>query len=116
MEEQDQARDRAYYAQRAAEELKLIADLIDARGIAGRREVISNTAELGAVTGGPVVIGPEIRERMARVLESVRSGEFASALHAEAVGGYPKLKGAREAARSQQIEDIYQRLKALGAD
>ena len=30
-------------------ELKLIAELIEARGIAGMREAISNTAELGAI-------------------------------------------------------------------
>jgi len=35
-------------------ELKLIAELIEARGIAGMREAISNTAELGALLGGAV--------------------------------------------------------------
>ena len=94
-------------------ELKLIADLIDARGIAGMREVISNTAELGAVSGGPVVIGPEVRERMAKVLEAVRSGEFAASLRGEAISGYSKLEAARRAARSQQLEAVYQRLKKL---
>ncbi len=92
-------------------ELKLIADLIDARGIAGMREAISNTAELGAVMGGPAVIGPDIRERMKAVLQSVRSGEFASALRGEAEAGYPKLEAARRQARSQSIEQVYRRLK-----
>ncbi len=96
-------------------ELKLLADLIDARGIAGMREVISNTAELGAVSGGPVVIGPESRERMAGVLETVRSGRFAEALREEALSGYPKLGAARKATRSQQLEEVYQRLKTLGS-
>jgi ketol-acid reductoisomerase len=94
-------------------ELKLIADLIDARGIAGMREVISNTAELGAVRGGPEVIGPDIRERMAAVLARVRSGEFAKALRNEAESGYPELEAARTAARSQPIEQAYRRLKDL---
>ena len=97
-------------------ELKLIAELIDARGIAGMREAISNTAELGAVRGGPAIIGPEIRERMAAVLSSVRSGDFAKALRREAENGYPDLEAARTAARSQPIEQIYQRLKKLSAD
>jgi ketol-acid reductoisomerase len=95
-------------------ELKLIAELIDARGIAGMREVISNTAELGAVLGGPQIIGPEIRDRMAEVLKSVRSGEFAKTLRNEAEEGYPKLEAARQSARSQSIEQVYQRLKKLG--
>src|SRR5699024_10307313 len=75
-------------------ELKLIAELIDDRGIAGMREAISNTAELGAILGGPAVIGPEVRERMERVLKSVRAGEFARALNDEAETGYAKLKKA----------------------
>ena len=97
-------------------ELKLIADLIDARGIAGMREVISNTAELGAVLGGPAVIGPDIRERMRDVLQFVRSGDFARTLRNEAETGYPKLEAARNAARSLPIEQVYQSLKKLSDD
>jgi ketol-acid reductoisomerase len=97
-------------------ELKLIADLIDARGIAGMREAISNTAELGAVLGGPAVIGPEIRERMAEVLRSVRSGGFARALRNEAESGYPRLGAARKAARSAALEQVFERLKDLSDD
>jgi ketol-acid reductoisomerase len=97
-------------------ELKLIADLIDSRGIAGMREVISNTAELGAVLGGPAVIGTEVRERMAAVLESVRSGQFARELKAEEEAGYPILQNARKAARSQRIEQVYQKLRAISGN
>lgn len=97
-------------------ELKLIAELIDARGIAGMREAISNTAELGAVLGGPAIIGPEVRERMGQVLESVRSGTFAKALREEARSGYSKLQAARKAARSEKIEQAYTRLKDVSAD
>ena len=97
-------------------ELKLIAELIDARGIAGMREVISNTAELGAVLGGPAIIGPEIRERMAKVLKSVRDGDFAKALRTEAETGYPELEAARKSARSQPIEKVYQSLRKLSDD
>ena len=97
-------------------ELKLIAALIDARGIAGMREVISNTAELGAVLGGPAVIGPDIRERMRDVLQFVRSGDFARTLRNEAETGYPKLEAARNAARSLPIEQVYQSLKKLSDD
>ena len=93
-------------------ELKLIAELIEARGIAGMREAISNTAEFGAVRGGPAVIGPEIREKMGEVLTSVRSGEFAHALRAEAGRSYPQLKAARDKARSERIEDVFRRLSA----
>lgn len=97
-------------------ELKLIAELIDSRGIAGMREAISNTAELGAVLGGPSVIGPEVRERMAKVLERVRSGDFAKSLRREAQSGYPELGAARKAARSQPIEQVYRKLKEVSED
>jgi ketol-acid reductoisomerase len=94
-------------------ELKLIADLIDSRGIAGMREVISNTAELGATLGGPAVIGPETRERMKMALQKVRTGEFARTLRTEAETGYPNLQAARATARSLEIEQVYRRLRKL---
>ncbi|HET9811079.1 MAG TPA: ketol-acid reductoisomerase [Sphingomicrobium sp.] len=97
-------------------ELKLLAELIDARGIAGMREAISNTAELGAVLGGPAVVTSETRERMEQVLDSVRSGRFASALREEAKSGYPRLSAARQKARSEPITGVYEKVKNLSAD
>src|SRR3954447_24056729 len=64
-------------------ELKLMADLIDERGIAGMREVISNTAELGALLGGTRIVDQAVRERMAQVLAEVRAGKFAEELRSE---------------------------------
>lgn len=95
-------------------ELKLLTELIEARGLAGMREAISNTAEFGAAIGGPAIIGPETRERMATLLRSVRNGDFVRALNEEAASGYPKLTSARAAARSQPIEHVFKKLKGLG--
>src|SRR5690349_6327198 len=53
-------------------ELHLIAELIEARGIAGMREAISNTAELGALLGGKRSIDESVRERTSQVLADVR--------------------------------------------
>src|SRR3954454_7772797 len=64
-------------------ELKLIADLIDDRGIAGMRDVISNTAELGASLGGRRIVDAGVRQRMAEVLGEVRVGKFAEQLSNE---------------------------------
>ena len=94
-------------------ELKLIADLIEQRGIAGMREAISNTAELGAVLGGPRVVDGHVRARMREVLEEVRSGRFAEALRQEADAGYPRLQKARADARSRPIEQVFDELKSL---
>ena len=85
-------------------ELKLLADLIEARGIAGMREAISNTAELGAVIGGPKVIGEPVRNAMREVLATIRDGSFARALADDEAGGYPKLKASRIAARWLAVE------------
>lgn len=95
-------------------ELKLISELIEARGIAGMREVISNTAEFGAVLGGPKVIGDDVRERMREVLASVQSGEFARRLRDEASAEYPRLREARASARSASVERAFKRLQSLG--
>ena len=94
-------------------ELKLIAELIEARGIAGMREAISNTAELGAVIGGPRIVDDHVRRRMEEVLADVRSGHFARQLKAEADSGYPLLEKARSDARNKAVERVFQQLSKL---
>jgi ketol-acid reductoisomerase len=91
-------------------ELHLIAELIEARGIAGMREAISNTAELGALLGGERIIDAGVRERMNQVLAEVRAGRFAEELKAEESGGYHRLEQARERARETSLEQTRKRL------
>ena len=91
-------------------ELKLIADLIEARGIAGMREAISNTAELGAVMGGKRIVDDGVRDRMSAILSEIRAGRFADALRDEEASGYPQLLKARAAARQQLVEQARQKL------
>jgi ketol-acid reductoisomerase len=68
-------------------ELHLIAELIEARGIAGMREVISNTAELGAFLGGTRIVDASVRQRMAQNLAEVREGRYATELRQEEASG-----------------------------
>jgi len=91
-------------------ELKLLADLIEARGIAGMREAISNTAELGALFGGRRIVDEGVRTRMAEVLAEVRAGKFAAALTAEAAAGYPRLRQERRENGSTALEETRKRL------
>lgn len=91
-------------------ELKLIAELIEARGIAGMREAISNTAELGAVVGGPKIVDDGIRSRMREILAEIRAGEFSAMLEDEEASGYPRLRAAREKARSLRVEQARKKL------
>ena len=92
-------------------ELKLIAELIEARGIAGMREAISNTAELSAHLGGGRVIDANVRQRMADILREIREGRFANELTAEESAAYPRLNDARASAREALLERTYQSLK-----
>jgi ketol-acid reductoisomerase len=92
-------------------ELKLIADLIEARGIAGMREAISTTAELGALLGGRRIVDESVRRRMADILSEVRAGRFAEELRTEEAGGYRRLERARRDNRQTLLEETYRRLR-----
>jgi ketol-acid reductoisomerase len=91
-------------------ELHLIAELIEARGIAGMKEAISNTAELGAQLGGKRIIDADVRRRMADVLAEVREGRFADELRAEERSGYRRLEQARSEARETLLNQTFRKL------
>jgi ketol-acid reductoisomerase len=96
-------------------EVKLIADLIHARGLAGMQEAISTTAQMGALKGGGRIIDANARTEMRRILREVRSGNFVKDLVADAENGYAQLKAWREAARAHEIEAVGERLRELAA-
>ena len=85
-------------------ELKLLADLVEARGLAAMREAISNTAELGGLLGGPRLVGEGARQAMTEILAEIRSGVFAAQLTEEADADYPRLQDARRRARESLLE------------
>ena len=94
-------------------EVKLLADLIYERGIAGMREAISNTAEFGALKGGTRIVTADTRTEMRRILREVRSGSFVRDLIADAEAGYPLLKASRAKAAAHPIEEVRRQLDAL---
>jgi ketol-acid reductoisomerase len=94
-------------------ELKLLAELIETRGIAGMREVISNTAELGALLGGRRIIDGSVKQRMAEILQEVRSGRLADELRHEEAGGYARLQSARKKDRGTLIQQVFEKLRSL---
>jgi len=91
-------------------ELYLIAELIEARGIAGMKEAISNTAELGALLGGKRIVDADVRQRMAGVLADVRAGRFAEELREEERSGYRRLEQARAEARRTLLNETFRKL------
>jgi ketol-acid reductoisomerase len=87
-------------------EVKLIADMVYQRGIAGMRESISATAEFGDYTRGPRVIGAETRAAMQTLLGEIQRGEFAAELKREIAAGKPVILAGRTRARATLIEKV----------
>jgi len=94
-------------------EVKLIADLVHTRGIAGMRRSISSTAEFGDYTRGPRVINEESKREMKALLDEIRDGRFADELDADAGNGFPTLKKGREKAAKHGIETVGARLRSM---
>ncbi len=84
-------------------ELKLIVDLMYEQGISGMRFSISDTAEYGDVTRGPVVIDEKVRATMRKILADIQSGAFAEEWIAENRNGRPNFKKLQEQGRAHQI-------------
>ncbi len=86
-------------------ELKLIVDMIYERGLGGMLRSVSDTAKYGGLTVGKFVIDEGVRERMKKVLEDVRSGNFAARWLDEYSKGMPTvIEGLKEIDNS--IEDV----------
>jgi ketol-acid reductoisomerase len=92
-------------------EIKLMADMIYARGLAGMRESISATAEFGDYTRGPRVIGAESRAAMRAMLTQIQDGEFARELAREMESGKPVIKAGRAAARAALLDKVGENLR-----
>lgn len=92
-------------------EVKLVADLIHRRGIAGMREAISNTARFGDLTRGPRIIGPEVKEEMRNVLREVQSGLFARQWMEENRRGRPLFEKLSAAGAAHPVEEVGSRMR-----
>jgi ketol-acid reductoisomerase len=93
-------------------ELKLIADLMYEKGLAGMRYSISNTAEYGDYTRGKRVITDETRASMRRILEEIQSGDFAREWIAENRAGQESFKRMRAEQADTQIEHVGTELRS----
>jgi ketol-acid reductoisomerase len=93
-------------------ELKLIADLMYEKGLAGMRHSISNTAEYGDYTRGKRVITAETRAAMRKILADVQSGEFAREWIAENRAGQESFKRMRAEQADSEIERVGRELRS----
>jgi ketol-acid reductoisomerase len=87
-------------------ELKLIADLMYEKGLAGMRYSISNTAEYGDYTRGKRVITDETRASMRKILAEIQSGDFAREWIAENRAGQESFKRMRAEQADTQVERV----------
>jgi ketol-acid reductoisomerase len=93
-------------------ELKLIADLMYEKGLAGMRYSISNTAEYGDYTRGKRVITEETRASMRQILAEIQSGDFAREWIAENRAGQENFKRMRAEQADTQVEHVGSELRS----
>jgi ketol-acid reductoisomerase len=103
----------AYYE--VLNELKLIVDLIYEGGIEYMRYSVSDVAEYGDLTRGPRVVDDRVKDEMRKILDEIRSGEFARELFADDDAGRPRFHALRERAKTQGagLESVGKELRAL---
>jgi len=94
-------------------ELKLIVDLMYAKGMAGMRDSISNTAEYGDLTRGPRIVTDETKQTMKRLLADIQKGVFAREWILENQAGKPVLEALRRKERTHLIETVGAKLRGM---
>ena len=94
-------------------EMKLIVDLVYEGGISEMRYSISNTAQYGDMTRGPVVVNDETKRRMQGLLAEIQSGAFAQDWMKEARRGRPRFQALDAEAREHPIERVGARLRQM---
>ena len=96
-------------------ELKLIVDLIYQGGIKYMRYSVSDTAEYGDYTRGPVVIDQHVRDTMNKVLADIQSGAFAREWMKENEEGRKRFLEMRAKATGHSIEQVGAELRKMMA-
>lgn len=94
-------------------ELKLIVDLIFEGGLTYMRYSVSDTAEYGDYTRGPMVIDKTVRERMKEILNDVQSGAFAREWILENQAGRPVHNALKKRDAEHQIEIVGKELRKM---
>lgn len=94
-------------------ELKLIIDLVQKGGIEGMWDGVSNTAEYGGRTRGPVVIDDGVKDRMRKLLSDIQTGKFAREWVSEHKAGMPTLTRLRKEGEKSQIEVVGKRIRKM---
>jgi ketol-acid reductoisomerase len=94
-------------------ELKLIVDLFYQGGLNYMRYSISNTAEYGDYTRGPRIVTEETKREMKKILEEIRSGQFARDWILENKAGAASFKATRRREREHGVEKVGKELRRM---
>jgi ketol-acid reductoisomerase len=94
-------------------ELKLIIDLVQKGGIEGMWDNVSNTAEYGGRTRGPMLIDDRVQENMRLILKDIQSGKFATEWVAEHDAGMPVLTKLRQDGAKSEIEIVGRSIRKM---
>lgn len=94
-------------------ELKLIVDLIQAGGLENMWKNVSNTAEYGGRTRGPIIIDKRVKKKMKSLLTDIQSGKFADEWMNEKDAGLPNLSRLRDDGAKLQIEAIGRNIRKM---
>jgi ketol-acid reductoisomerase len=94
-------------------ELKLIVDLFYQGGLSYMRYSISNTAEYGDYTRGPRIVTEETKKEMKKILEEIRSGQFARDWILENKAGAASFKATRRRERQHGVEQVGKELRRM---
>ena len=94
-------------------ELKLIVDLLYQGGMEYMRYSVSDTAEYGDYSRGPVVIDDQVKKNMKKVLETIQDGTFAREWIAENDEGRPRFNQLRKENSQHPIEEVGKELRGM---
>ena len=95
-------------------EMKLIVDLIYAKGFDMMRYSISNTAEYGDYISGPKIITEESRKNMKKILQDIQDGTFASEFIQEFnAGGKAKFLATRKKQAEHPVNEVGRELRKM---
>ena len=92
-------------------ELKLIVDLLYEGGLAKMHQFVSETAKYGDLTRGPRIVDGHVKAAMQKVLEEIRSGEFAREWIAENEAGQPRYRELLQQDLNHPIERVGRTLR-----
>ena len=99
----------AYYE--CMHELKLIVDLFYQGGLSWMRHSVSNTAEYGDLTRGNRIVTAETKKEMKKILDEIRTGQFAKEWILENQAGMPVFRLLEKREKLHLIEKVGRELR-----